>query len=148
MASPAFFEKIVIDLLIAMNYGAGADSGKRVGRTGDGGIDGIINEDALGLDVVYIQAKRYAPGHAIGIDKIHEFAGAMTARHATKGVFATTSHFTTSARTTADRLPYRLILIDGEELSRLMVRYGVGVRSLRSIEMKKVDLDYFEDEEA
>jgi restriction system protein len=146
--SPTFFEKLVIDLLLAMKYGAGADSGKRLGRTGDGGVDGIINEDALGLDTVYIQAKRYAPGNGVGIEKIHEFAGAMAARGAMKGVFVTTSHFTGPARATAERLPQRLILIDGEELSRLLVRYGVGVRVMRSIEVKRLDLDYFEAEEA
>ena len=145
--APVFFEKLVIDLLLAMNYGAGAESGKHLGRTGDGGIDGIVNGDALGLDTVYIQAKKYAPGNAVGIEKIHEFAGAMAARGATKGVFVTTSHFTGPARATAERLPQRLILIDGEELSRLLVRYGVGVRAVRRVELKKIDLDYFEAEE-
>jgi restriction system protein len=97
---------------------------------------------------VYIQAKQYGPGHRVGIEKIHEFAGAMAARGAVKGVFVTTSHFTAPARGTAERLPQRLILIDGEELSRLLIRYGVGVRAMRSIEVKKLDLDYFEAEEA
>lgn len=147
-ATPAFFEKLVIDLLIAMNYGgAGADSGKRMGKTGDGGIDGIINEDPLGLDVVYIQAKRYTPGNAVGVEKVREFGGAMVERGATKGVFVTTSHFAPSGRTYAERIPQRLILIDGPELARLMIRYGVGVRTARTIEMKKADLDYFDEQE-
>jgi restriction system protein len=146
---PAFFEKVVVDLLLAMGYGgAGADSGKRIGRTGDGGVDGVINEDALGLDIVYIQAKRYAPGNAVGVDKVREFSGAMDERGAMKGVFATTSHFAPAARAFAERVPKRLILVDGEELSRLLVRYGVGVRAVRTIELKKVDLDYFEEGEA
>jgi restriction system protein len=147
-ASPAFFEKLVVDLLIAMNYGGGAGSGKRIGRTGDGGIDGTINEDPLGLDIVYIQAKRYAPGNSVGVEKVREFAGAMVERGATKGVFVTTSHFASPARTYADRIPQRLILIDGAELARLMVRYGVGVRTIRTIEIKKTDLDYFEESDS
>jgi restriction endonuclease Mrr len=86
--SPTFFEKVVVDLLLAMGYGgAGADSGRRIGRTGDGGVDGVINEDALGLDIVYIQAKRYAPGNVVGVDKVREFSGAMEERGAMKGVF-------------------------------------------------------------
>jgi restriction system protein len=145
--SPAFFEKVVVDLLLAMGYGgAGADSGRRIGRTGDGGVDGVINEDALGLDIVYIQAKRYAPGNAVGVDKVREFSGAMDERGAMKGVFATTSHFAPAARAFAERVPKRLILVDGNELSRLLVRYGVGVRAVRTVELKKIDLDYFEEE--
>ena len=147
--SPTFFEKVVVDLLLAMGYGgAGADSGRRIGRTGDGGGDGVINEDALGLDIVYIQAKRYALGNAVGVDKVREFSGASEERGATKGVLVTTSHFAPAARTFAERVPKRLILVDGKELSRLLVRYSVGVRAVRTIELKKVDLDYFEEEEA
>jgi restriction system protein len=145
--SPAFFEKVVVDLLLAMGYGgARADSGKRIGRTGDGGVDGVINEDALGLDIVYIQAKRYAPGNVVGVDKVREFSGAMEERGAIKGVFATTSHFAPAARAFAERVPKRLILVDGKELSKLLVRYGVGVRAVRTVELKKVDLDYFDEE--
>jgi restriction system protein len=147
--SPAFFEKVVVDLLLAMGYGgAGTGSGKRIGRTGDGGVDGVINEDALGLDIVYIQAKRYAPGNVVGVDRVREFSGAMEERGAIKGVFVTTSHFAPAARSFAERVPKRLILVDGKELSRLLVRYGVGVRAVRTVELKKVDLDYFEEEEA
>jgi len=146
--SPTFFENVVVDLLLAMGYGgAGADSGQRIGRTGDGGVDGVINEDALGLDIVYIQAKRYASGNVVGVDKVREFSGSMEERGATKGVFVTTSHFAPAARAFAERVPKRLILIDGRELSKLLVRYGVGVRAVRTIELKKVDLDYFEEEE-
>jgi restriction system protein len=146
-SSPAFFERLIVDLLIAMNYGGSrAEAGKRIGRSGDGGIDGVINEDPLGLDIVYLQAKRYAPGNNVGIDKVREFAGALVERGATKGVFVTTSDFAPTARTYVDRIPQRLILIDGEELTRLMVRYGVGVRTERTIDLKKLDLDYFEEE--
>jgi restriction system protein len=106
-SSPDFFEQLVIDLLVAMGYGAGADAGKRIGQSGDGGIDGIINEDALGLDIVYIQAKRYGLGTAVGVDKVREFSGAMDGRGAMKGVFVTTSHFPTTARDFAERVPKR-----------------------------------------
>ena len=132
-STPGFFENLVVDLLLAMGYGAGADAGKRIGRSGDGGIDGIINEDALGLDIVYIQAKRYGLGNAVGVDKVREFSGAMD--------------FAPGARTFAERVPKRLILIDGSELSRLLVQYRVGVRVVRTIELKKIDLDYFEERE-
>jgi restriction system protein len=141
-ADPTFFEHVIIDLMIAMGYG-GSGSGRHLGKTNDGGVDGIINEDPLGLDIVYLQAKRYAPGNGIGVDKIREFAGSLDERGAIKGVFVTTSHFAPQARQYAERSPKRLILIDGEELTRLLVRYNVGVRSFQTIELKRVDLDYF-----
>jgi restriction system protein len=147
-ASPAFFEKVVLDLLLAMGYGGSrTDAGQRVGRTGDSGIDGIINEDPLGLDIVYLQAKRYAPGNTITIGQVREFAGSLVGRGANRGVFVTTSHFVPSAKDFVDRIPQRLILIDGDELTRLMVRFGVGVRVERTIEFKRVDLDYFDEED-
>jgi restriction system protein len=127
--TPPFFEKVVVDLLTKMGYGGSrANAGRRVGKTADGGIDGVINEDVLGLDSVYLQAKRYAPGNTVGVDKVREFAGSLVERGANKGVFVTTSQFAPAARTYAGRIPQRLILIDGEELTRLMVQYGVGVR--------------------
>jgi len=145
--SPQFFEKIVVDLLTGMGYGgARPDAGKRVGKTADGGIDGIINEDPLGLDIVYLQAKRYAPGNTVGVDKVREFAGSLVERGASKGVFVTTSGFANPARNFAERIPQRLVLIDGEELTRLMVQYGIAVRTDRTIELRKLDLDYFDDE--
>lgn len=147
-ASPAFFEGVVLDLLIAMGYGGSRiDAGQRVGRTGDGGIDGIINEDPLGLDIVYLQAKRYTPGNSINIGQVREFAGSLVERGATKGVFVTTSHFVSGAKGYAERIPQRLILIDGDELTRLMVRFGVGVRVERVIGFKRLDLDYFDKNE-
>jgi restriction system protein len=146
--TPKFFEKIVVDLLTSMGYGGSrANAGRRVGRTADGGIDGIINEDPLGLDIVYLQAKRYAQGNTVGVDKVREFAGALVERGATKGVFVTTSQFAPAAEAFAERIPQRLILIDGEELTRLMVQYGVGVRTERTIELRKLDLGYFDEEE-
>jgi restriction system protein len=130
-----------------MGYGGSrANAGRRVGKTADGGINGIINEDPLGLDIVYLQAKRYAQGNTVGVDKVREFAGALVERGATKGVFVTTSQFAPAAEAFAERIPQRLILIDGGELTRLMVQYGVGVRTERTIELRKLDLGYFEEE--
>lgn len=145
--TPKFFEKAVVDLLTSMGYGGSRpNAGRRVGKTADGGIDGVINEDPLGLDIVYLQAKRYAPENTVGVDKVREFAGSLVERGAAKGVFVTTSQFAPAATTYADRIPQRLILIDGDELTRLMVQYGVGVRTERTIEFRKLDLDYFEED--
>ena len=141
---PAGFEKMIVDLMLAMGYGA-SGSGRHLGRTADGGVDGIINEDVLGLDVIYLQAKRYATGNTIGVEKIREFAGALDEKGATKGVFVTTSHFATPARQYALRSPKRLILIDGEELTNHLVRCGVAVRTYQTLDLKRLDTDYFED---
>ena len=146
MMHPTAFEKLIVDLMLGMGYGANG-SGERLGRTSDGGIDGIINEDVLGLDIIHLQAKRYATGNTIGVEKIREFAGALDERGATKGVFVTTSHFAPTAIQYAQRSPKRLILINGEELTRLLVRYGVAVRGYRMLELKKVDTDYFDETE-
>ncbi len=107
-----------------------------------------MNEDPLGLDVVYIQAKRYAPDNSIGRERIQQFAGALVGQGANKGVFVTTSSFTKGAVEYAQRVPQRIILIDGMELTRLMMRYGVGVRTERTIELRRIDLDYFEEVES
>lgn len=147
--SPAFFERVVVDLIVAMGYGGTRNSvAKRLGKSGDEGIDGVVNEDPLGLDVVYIQAKRYAPENTIGRERIQQFAGALVGQGASKGVFVTTSSFSRGATDYAQRVPQRIILIDGSELSRLMVQYGVGVRTERIIEIKRIDLDYFEEGES
>jgi restriction system protein len=138
---------VIVDLMVAMGYGgSGSDAARRVGRSGDGGIDGLINEDILGLDNIYLQAKRYTPGNGIGVEKVREFAGSLVERGANKGVFVTTSHFAGGAKDYAERIPQKLILIDGDMLTRLMIRHGVGVRTTRTIELKKLDLDYFENE--
>ena len=107
----------------------------------------VINEDPLGLDVVYLQAKRYQTDNVVGVDKIREFAGSLDEKRSTKGVFVTTSRFAPAARAYAQRSPKRLILIDGEELGRLLVDYGVGVRVFRTVALKRVDLDYFAPED-
>ena len=145
-ATPTFFEHLIIDLMLAMGYG-GSGSGRHLGRSSDGGVDGIINEDPLGLDVVYLQAKRYAPGNGIGVEKIREFAGTLDERGAIKGVLVTTSHFAGPALTYAERSPKRLILIDGDRLTQLMVRYGVGVRTFRTFDLRRLDADYFSSDE-
>lgn len=145
-APPAFLEQVVVDLLIAMGYGKGdAAMGQVTGRSGDGGIDGTIREDALGLDEVYVQAKKYADGNTVGEGEVRNFAGAIDAAGTTKGVFVTTSGFTSSAKDYVARSPKRIVLIDGEELARLMVAYNIGVRT-RIREIKRIDEDYFDQE--
>lgn len=148
-ASRAFFESLIVDLLIAMGYGGDrAEAGRRIGGTGDGGVDGVIDQDALGLDMVYLQAKRYKADNTIGEGQIREFSGALLGKGASKGVFVTTSSFSEAARRFADMMrQQRLVLIDGEELTRLMIKHDVGVRTERKVELKKIDLGYFEEEE-
>ena len=146
--SPAFFERLVVDLIVAMGYGGTRGNVvQALGKSGDEGIDGVVNEDPLGLDVVYIQAKRYAAENTIGRDRIQQFAGALVGRGASKGVFVTTSAFSRGATEYIERLPQRIILIDGKDLTRLMIQYGVGVRTERTIDLKRIDLDYFEETE-
>lgn len=144
-AAPAVLEQVVVDLLLSMGYGGGdADRGRVTGGTGDGGIDGTIREDALGLDEVYVQAKKYAEGRAVGEGDLRNFAGAIDAAGTTKGVFVTTAGFTKSARDYVARSPKRIVLIDGEELARLMVKHNVGVRTRDRYEIKRIDQDYFD----
>ena len=147
---PAFFEQVVVDLLLAMGYGAGADAGEVRGKTGDGGIDGVIREDRFGLDLIYVQAKRYQPENAIGADKIREFSGALDFNGARKGVFITTSRFTPEAERFAAQLQAkRIVLVDGDRLTRLMVDHGVGVRPKgQPIVIHEIDLNYFEPDDA
>jgi restriction system protein len=145
--SPRAFEKLIVDLMTAMGYGKNGSS-RHLGRTGDGGVDGVINEDLLGLDTIYLQAKRYDRDRPVGVDKIREFAGSLDERRATRGVLVTTSTFAPSAREYSGISPKRLVLIDGAELARLMVEYDVGVRTYRSIKLKKVDGEYFEEIES
>ena len=143
-ASPAFVERVVVDLLTAMGYGGGdPDMGRVTGGSGDGGIDGTIREDALGLDEVYVQVKRYAEGTNVGEGDLRNFAGAIDAAGTTKGVFVTTSAFTPAARNYVNRSPKRIVLIDGEELARLMGVHNVGVRK-RDLDVKRIDEDYFD----
>jgi restriction system protein len=147
--TPARFERVVIDVLIAIGYGNNAeDAGQRVGRSGDGGIDGVISEDPLGLDLIYVQAKRYRDT-SVTSEQLRGFAGALDDKGARKGVFITTSRFTPDARSFAERQQLkRIVLIDGERLTSLMLRHDVGVRAQRHIVIKRIDLDYFEPDEA
>jgi restriction system protein len=142
--SPAQFERIIVDLLISMGYGGGrSEMGRALGRSNDGGVDGVIKEDELGLDVVYIQAKRYDPSNSIGRPVLQNFAGSLEGFNATKGVFVTTSSFVNSAYEYVQKIHKRIILIDGKELSKLMIRHNVGVRAKEIYEVKKIDEDYF-----
>ena len=147
-ATPAFLEQVVVDLLIAMGYGGGdATMGSVTERSsGDGGIDGTIREDALGLDEVYVQAKKYAEDNTVGADALRIFAGAIDAAGTNKGVFVTTAKFTRSAKEYVARSPKRIVLIDGAELARLMVQYGIGVRTRVHHKIKRIDEDYFSQE--
>lgn len=143
--SPSFFESLVIDVLVKMGYGGTRkDAGKAIGRSGDGGIDGIINEDRLGLDVIYIQAKKWE--NSVGRPEIQKFAGALQGQRARKGIFITTSNFTKEAQDFASRIESKITLIDGETLSQLMIDYNVGVNMVASYELKRIDSDYFIEE--
>ncbi len=145
--SPKFFERMIIDLLVAMGYG-GSHSGaaEHLGRSGDGGVDGLINEDKLGLDRVYIQAKRYARGNQVGRPDVQAFVGTLVGHGAGKGVFVTTSTFSPPAIDYVRHLQQRVVLIDGERLTALMIDHGVGVRTTRTLEFKRVDEDFFTEE--
>jgi len=143
--SPAFFERLVVELLVKIGYGGTLeDAGQAVGRSGDGGIDGIIKEDRLGLDTIYLQAKRWE--NTVGSPEIQKFAGALQGRRAKKGVFITTSEYSKGARDFAGAIENRIILIDGAELAELMMDYNVGVSIAATYEIKKIDSDYFIEE--
>jgi len=144
--SPDFFERLVVDLLVRMGYGGTRkDAGKAIGKSGDGGIDGIINEDRLGLDVVYIQAKRW-DSTSVGRPEIQKFAGALQGQRARKGIFLTTSTFSRDAYDFAARIDSKIVLMDGETIAQLMIDYGVGVNTVASYELKRIDSDYFSGE--
>jgi restriction system protein len=146
-ASPTFFERMIVDLLLAMGYGGGSlERGLLTARSGDGGVDGIINEDALGLDAVYIQAKRYAPGNTVDRPALQAFVGMMTGEGAEKGVFVTTSTFTSGAKAYVEKVQQRIVLIDGKAFAELAVRHNVGVRNRQTYHLKRVDEDYFSEE--
>ncbi|MFI5361654.1 MAG: restriction endonuclease [Elusimicrobiota bacterium] len=142
---PALFEKIVVELLVKMGYGGSRkDAGQAIGKSGDEGIDGIIKEDRLGLDTIYIQAKRWkAP---VGRVEIQKFAGALQGQRAKKGIFITTSEFHDSAHEFVAKIEMKIVLIDGEELTQFMIDNNIGVTPVASFDVKKVDLDYFAEE--
>lgn len=145
--SPSFFEKLVVVLLVKMGYGGSIkDAGQAIGRTGDEGIDGIIKEDKLGLDVIYIQAKRWKENNVIGRPEIQKFVGALAGQGAKKGVFITASSFTKEALDYKPMNDTKVILIDGMKLANLMIEYNLGVAQLHCYELKKLDNDYFDEE--
>lgn len=145
--SPTFFERVIVDLLVGMGYGGSHESAAlRLGKSGDGGVDGVIDEDRLGLDRIYVQAKRYAAHVSVGRGEIQGFVGSLVGFGATKGVFVTTSSFTSSAAEYTKHIPQRVILIDGQRLTELMVEHDVGVRLSRAIAIKRLDEDFFAEE--
>jgi restriction system protein len=142
--TPAFFERLVVELLVKMGYGGSIkDAGKAIGKSGDEGIDGTIKEDKLGLDVIYIQAKKWAPGNVVGRPELHKFVGALAGQGAKKGVFITTSSFTREATEYMPRNETKIVLIDGEQLAQLMIDYNLGVTVQQTYEIKRMDNDYF-----
>ena len=143
-APPNFFERLVVQLLIAMGYGGSAiEAGKALGKSGDGGVDGVIDQDALGLDRIYVQAKRYAE-NKVSSGEIRDFFGSLDRFKASKGLFVTTSTFSPSAKETAELLSKRIVLIDGHQLTRLMIRFDIGCRVVETIHIKKLDEDFFD----
>ena len=143
--SPAYFERLVVQLLIRMGYGGSREeAGQAVGRSGDGGIDGIINEDRLGLDAIYLQAKRWEG--VVGRPEIMRFVGALAGQRATKGVFITTSRFTQEAKDYASSSQYKIVLVDGERLADLMIEHDLGVSVAVTYHLKRIDSDFFSED--
>ena len=140
---PEFLERAVLDLLVAMGYAGAKGRQLHLGKSGDEGFDGVIYQDKLGLDRVYIQAKRYRSGKAVGRPDLQGFVGALQYAQASRGVFITTSRYTNDARTYASHLQQRVILIDGDELAHLMVDHGVGVQTKHTFVLREIDEDYF-----
>lgn len=141
----AFFEDLVVELLTAMGYGKGLEgAGRRIGGTGDGGVDGVIHLDALGIDRVYIQAKCYDPSSSVPEREVRDFSGSLDTKKTTRGVFITTAKFSGPCKTYVESIQKPIILIDGRELAKLMLRYNVGVREDRSVIIKRIDEDFFE----
>lgn len=144
--SPAFFERLIVELLCRMGYGGGRlEMGRTLGRSGDGGVDGVIKEDELGLDVVYVQAKRFAQEKCVPIREVRDFVGGLEGHHASKGVFVTTSFFPSTAYDFVTRVSKRVVLIDGAELASLMMRHCVGVRVTEVYQLKRLDEHFFVD---
>ncbi|PFJ96333.1 restriction endonuclease [Priestia megaterium] len=142
--TPEFFEKLVVELLVAMGYGGSIeDAGKAIGKSGDEGIDGIIKEDVLGLDMIYVQAKRWE--NVVGRPEIQKFAGSLEGQRARKGVFITTSDFTQGAKEYVNLIEKKIILINGNDLAGYMFKYNIGVLKITEYILKKVDIDYFEE---
>ena len=145
--SPTFFERLVVELLVKMGYGGSIkDAGKAIGKSGDEGIDGTIKEDKLGLDIIYIQAKRWKSGNVVGRPELHKFVGALAGQGAKKGIFITTSNFTKEALDYTPKNETKIVLIDGVQLAQLMIDYNLGCTTQQIYELKKIDTDYFGEE--
>ena len=145
--SPTFFERLVVELLVKMGYGGSIkDAGRAIGKSGDEGIDGTIKEDKLGLDIIYIQAKRWKPGNIVGRPELHKLVGALAGQGAKKGIFITTSNFTKEASEYTPKNETKIVLIDGEQLTQLMIDYNLGCTTHQIYEVKKIDSDYFGEE--
>lgn len=145
VSTPQFFEELIIELLLAMGYGGTSEDATRaLGQSGDNGVDGVVDQDPLGVDQIYVQAKRYAEGNNVGSGDIRDFFGALSLKKAQKGIFFTTSQFSASAKQTAKDLGMRIVLIDGEQLTKLMIRYNVGCRDEEILHLKKVDEEFFD----
>lgn len=145
--TPTFFERVIVDLLVGMGYGGSHENAAlRLGRSGDSGIDGVVDEDRLGLDRIYVQAKRYASHITVQRPDIQAFVGSLVGYGATKGVFVTTSKFSSGAKDYANQIPQRVILIDGNRLTELMIEHDVGVRTSRTISLKRIDENFFAEE--
>lgn len=145
-ASPEFFEHLIVELFLAMGYGGTSEgAGRALGQTGDNGVDGVIDQDPLGVDQIYLQAKRYAAGNNIGAGDVRNFFGALSIHKATKGIFVTTSAFSTSAIQTAENLGSRIVLIDGAKLAKLMIRYNIGCRDKDVLHIKELDEAFFDE---
>lgn len=143
--SPTFFERLVVEVIVKMGYGGSRqDAGKAIGKSGDGGIDGMIKEDKLGLDAIYIQAKRWE--NTVGRPEIQKFVGALTGQRARKGLFITTADFSADAQDYVSRIDTKIVLIDGETLAQLMIDHNVGVSTIATYDLKKIDTDYFTEE--
>ena len=144
-STPAFFEQVIVDLLMAMGYGGdNQEAGQQLGKSGDDGIDGLVDQDPLRLERVFIQAKRYKPDNTISSDAIREFVGALSFRQASKGIFVTTSSFSNSAKNTAETVNHRIVLIDGQRLTHLMIAHDIGCTPQRTRLIKQFDRDYFD----
>ena len=144
---PSFFEKFVVELLVKMGYGGSLkDAGKAIGKTNDEGIDGTIKEDKLGLDIIYIQAKRWQSKSVVGRPEIQNFVGALAGQGAKKGIFITTSSFTKEAMEYTPKNETKIVLIDGEQLAQLMIDHDLGVSPVAKYEIKRIDNDYFGEE--
>jgi restriction system protein len=142
---PAFLEHLVLDVLTAMGYGGAAGAAEHLGRSGDQGLDGVIRQDALGLDRIYVQAKRYGAEQSVGRPEIQAFVGALQGTQAGRGIFITTSRFTADAISYVERVPARVVLIDGRMLADLMVKHNIGVQDQETYVIKRIDEDFFED---